>query len=189
MTIRINPQVDEEESSRTGLTLSSSRALDSNYFSSASPACILTASVLSNSLRLYGLQPAGSSVHGILQARILEWVACHALLQGIFLTQGSNSHLLCLCIGRWVLYHQCHLRSLLLAGALHKCQLKQLLFWLLIFYWFDLSIIDSRALKSLDYLKSHICILADRLHNVSCFCPLGLRTLWRLFLILTVRTG
>ena len=33
--------------------------------------------------------PWGSSVHGILQARVLEWV-CHALLQGIFLTQGSN---------------------------------------------------------------------------------------------------
>ena len=33
----------------------------------------------------------GSSVHGIPQARILEWVA---LLQGIFLTQGSNLHLL-----------------------------------------------------------------------------------------------
>ena len=36
----------------------------------------------------------GSSVLGILQARILEWVGCHALLQGIFLTQGSNLHLL-----------------------------------------------------------------------------------------------
>ena len=35
----------------------------------------------------------GSSVHGLLQARILEWV-CHALLQRIFLTQGSNPHLL-----------------------------------------------------------------------------------------------
>ena len=33
-----------------------------------------------------------SAVHGILQARILEWVAC-ALLQEIFLTQGSNPHL------------------------------------------------------------------------------------------------
>ena len=33
-------------------------------------------------------------VHEILQARILEWVACP--LQGIFLTQGSNWHLLCL---------------------------------------------------------------------------------------------
>ena len=33
----------------------------------------------------------GSSVHGILQAKILEWVA---LLQGIFPTQGLNPHLL-----------------------------------------------------------------------------------------------
>ena len=33
--------------------------------------------------------PPGSSVHGILQAGILEW-GCHVLLQGIFLTQGSN---------------------------------------------------------------------------------------------------
>ena len=31
----------------------------------------------------------GSSVHGILQARILEWVA-HSLLQGILPTQGLN---------------------------------------------------------------------------------------------------
>ena len=45
----------------------------------------------------------GSSLHGILQARVLEWVAIalsktavgsHILLQGIFLTQGSNLHLL-----------------------------------------------------------------------------------------------
>ena len=36
--------------------------------------------------------PPGSSVHGILQARILEWVAV-PLLQGIFLSQGSNSYL------------------------------------------------------------------------------------------------
>ena len=34
----------------------------------------------------------GSSVHGILQARILEWL--HAFLQGIFPTQGLNPHLL-----------------------------------------------------------------------------------------------
>ena len=31
-------------------------------------------SIMSDSLRSYGLQPPGSSVHGILQARILEWV-------------------------------------------------------------------------------------------------------------------
>ena len=35
--------------------------------------------------------PPGPSVHGILQARILEW---HFLLQGIFPTQGSNLSLL-----------------------------------------------------------------------------------------------
>ena len=38
--------------------------------------------------------PPGASVHGILQTRILEWVGCHALLQGIFPTQGSNPHFL-----------------------------------------------------------------------------------------------
>ena len=35
--------------------------------------------------------PLGSSVHGLLQARILEWVA---ILQEIFLTQGLNAGLL-----------------------------------------------------------------------------------------------
>ena len=39
--------------------------------------------------------PPGSSVHGILLARILEWVA-NAFLQGIFPTQGWNLHLSCL---------------------------------------------------------------------------------------------
>ena len=32
-------------------------------------------SVMSNSLQLMGCSPPGSTVHGILQARILEWVA------------------------------------------------------------------------------------------------------------------
>ena len=51
--------------------------------------------------------PPGSSVHGILQARILEWVAM-PLLQGIFPTQGSNPGLLhCRCI----LYHLSHQES------------------------------------------------------------------------------
>ena len=39
--------------------------------------------------------PTGSFVHGILQTKILEWVA-FILLQGIFPTQGSNLHFLCL---------------------------------------------------------------------------------------------
>ena len=35
----------------------------------------------------------GSSVRGILQVRILEWVAI-AILQRVFLTQGSNPQLM-----------------------------------------------------------------------------------------------
>ena len=38
--------------------------------------------------------PPGSSVHGLLQ--ITTGVGCHALFQGIFLTQGLNPSLLCL---------------------------------------------------------------------------------------------
>ena len=38
--------------------------------------------------------PPGSFVHGILQARILEWVVI-PFSRVIFLTQGSNPHLLC----------------------------------------------------------------------------------------------
>ena len=37
--------------------------------------------------------PSGSSVHGTLQARILEWVTI-SFSRGIFLTQGLNPHLL-----------------------------------------------------------------------------------------------
>ena len=48
--------------------------------------------------------PPGSPVHGILQARILEWVAI-SFSKGIFPTQGSNLGLLhC----RQILYHQNH---------------------------------------------------------------------------------
>ena len=36
---------------------------------------VLSHSVASDSTRPHGLQPAGSPVHGILQARIVEWVA------------------------------------------------------------------------------------------------------------------
>ena len=48
--------------------------------------------------------PSGCSVHGILQARTLQWVAI-SFLQGLFLTQGSNPGLLhC----RQILYHLSH---------------------------------------------------------------------------------
>ena len=52
-------------------------------------------SVMSNSLKPHGLQPAG-----LLYSRDFPGmdtgVGCHVLLQGIFLTQGSNPCLLCL---------------------------------------------------------------------------------------------
>ena len=55
--------------------------------------------------------PPGFSVSGDSPGKNIG-VGCYALLQGIFLIQGSNLDLLCLsCIGRWVLYHQYHLGS------------------------------------------------------------------------------
>ena len=46
--------------------------------------------------------PMDCSPPGISQARILEWIA---ISSGIFPTQGSNPHLLCLLLGGWILYH------------------------------------------------------------------------------------
>ena len=60
-------------------------------------------SVLSNSLQPYVARQT-PLVHGIFQAGTLEWVATPSS-RGIFPTQGLNLWLLCLCIGRWILYH------------------------------------------------------------------------------------
>ena len=49
--------------------------------------------------------PPGSSVHGIFQARILEWVAISSSRGS---SQPRDPTHVC-CIGRWVLYHQSHL--------------------------------------------------------------------------------
>ena len=49
----------------------------------------------------------GSSVHGIFQARILEWVPI-SFSRGSSLTQESNSCLLCLLHGRQILYTLSH---------------------------------------------------------------------------------
>ena len=56
------------------------------------------AKLLQSCLTLYNpmdCSPPGSSLHEILQARMLGG-GCHAVLQEIFLTQGSSQHLLCL---------------------------------------------------------------------------------------------
>ena len=62
----------------------------------ASPWCseIVVTCVRAQAIRLFvtfGLQPPGSSVHGISWARILQSVAISSS-NGIFLTQGSNLH-------------------------------------------------------------------------------------------------
>ena len=69
--------------------------------------CAKVASVVSDPM---DCSPPGSSVHGILQARILDWAAVPS-------SRGSSwprdwiciSHIFCIC--RWVLYHQYHLGS------------------------------------------------------------------------------
>ena len=72
--------------------------------------------------------PPGPSVYGILQGRILEWVA-------MFSSRGSSqprdqtfiSYVS--CIGRWVLYHKCHLSTLFSSAIIvifSCCSLPQL---------------------------------------------------------------
>ena len=56
-------------------------------------ACVLSHSVVSNSLHPMDCGPPGCSVHGILQAGNTG-MDCHALLQGISLIQGLNPRLL-----------------------------------------------------------------------------------------------
>ena len=54
--------------------------------------------------------PPGFSIYGDSPGKNTG-VVCHALLQRIFLTQGSNRVSYISWLGRWVLYHWCHLRS------------------------------------------------------------------------------
>ena len=56
-------------------------------------------------------KPAGSSVHGILQARILELVAMPST-RGSFQPRDGTPVFYISCIGRQVLYHYCHLKIL-----------------------------------------------------------------------------
>ena len=62
---------------------------------------LFSLSVVSDSLKPMDSNPPGSSVHGILQARILEWI--------VIPFSGGSSQLrdrTCVfCIGRRVLYH------------------------------------------------------------------------------------
>ena len=83
------------------------------WFVSCSICRLCVCSVAQSRLTLFepmNCIPSGSSVYGILQARILEWVAvpsCRGFSQPRDRTHISRVS----CIGRRVLYHQCHLGS------------------------------------------------------------------------------
>ena len=62
----------------------------------------------------------GSSVHGILQARILEWVAIPSS-RGSSLPKDRTHVSYVSCVGRQVLYHQHHLVS---PNTQYKCKLN-----------------------------------------------------------------
>ena len=62
--------------------------------------------------------PPGSSVHGILQARILEWVAMSSS-RGSSQPRDQTCVSYVSCIGRRFLYHECHL------GIGHLASCKQ----------------------------------------------------------------
>ena len=67
--------------------------------------CVCACSVMSNSVSPHGLYPPGSSIHGISQASILEWVT-------ISYSRGSSrprdqTHIS--CIGKWICLSLSHL--------------------------------------------------------------------------------
>ena len=66
---------------------------------------LFSSSVMSNSLRPYGLQASRLLCPWNFPGKNMG-AGCHFLLQGIFSTQGSNLRLSCIfCVGRWILYH------------------------------------------------------------------------------------
>ena len=58
-------------------------------------------SVVSNSAIPMDCRPPGSSVHGIFQAQILEWVAVSSSRGSSWLRDWASIS----CIGKWILYH------------------------------------------------------------------------------------
>ena len=54
-------------------------------------------------------------------------VGCYVLLQRIFPTWGSNLRLLPLLLGRWALYHYCHLGSLVYTSGTCESDLTSML--------------------------------------------------------------
>ena len=78
-------------------------ALISYQFSSVAQPC-------PNLCNPMGCSQPGSAVYGDSPGKNTG-MGCHALLQGIFLTLGSNRRFLCLLLCKWILYPLSHLGS------------------------------------------------------------------------------
>ena len=105
--------------------------------------------VVSDSWDPMDCSPPGSSVHGDSPCKNTG-VGCHAFLQGIFPTQGSNPGLL-YC--KWVLYQLSHQGS---------CDFY--------FYFFKLgvaTVFETCDANSLS--KTGICLVPDLTFNLNCF--------------------
>ena len=57
---------------------------------------------------------------GILQARILEWIAMPSS-RGSFQSRDQTQVSCVSCIGRWILYHSCQLGNLFICSAVLSC--------------------------------------------------------------------
>ena len=89
--------------------------------------------------------PPGTSVHGILQARILEWVVM-PLSRGSSQPGDRTRVSYIACIGRWILYNYCHLAKL----------------EVMCFGWRRRISVPFSELKLLeDLLWAHLCISAS----------------------------
>jgi len=66
--------------------------------------CVLNHSVVSDPATLIGCRPLGSSIHGVVQTRTLEWVAT-SFSRGPSPSRHWTSISCVSCIGRWILYH------------------------------------------------------------------------------------
>ena len=91
------------------IALSEHSLLSGSKFSLYSHRCarVLICVRLCNSM---DCSPPGSSVHGISQARTLEWFAMLSS-RGSSQPRDQTCVSYVSCIGRWVLYHKCHLGS------------------------------------------------------------------------------
>ena len=110
-TVQINNKKQNEQSD-THVLLTAIRKLETLFFSvKVAQLCLTLCDPMDCSL-------PGSSVHGILQARILEWVFC-SLLQEFFPTQGLNPGLQHCRRNLYCLDHQGS--SLICKGSLLIC--------------------------------------------------------------------